>query len=201
MVQKSIHTIIAFGVAAGILLTIFAVSFSPSILRLMGTPEEVLPNSIIYFRVYFSGSLAFVLYNIFVGILQATGDRPTSSDLSDDFFWRVNVVLDVFFVAGRGMGVGSAAFATGDFPDCQRSALSDSSHESSEEYRVSLRKIGFDLSMLRQIIGNGLPAGLQNSHYFAGQRSGSVQHQSVSAPPPWQAADPTPKLKDSAFFL
>lgn len=162
MVQKSIHTIIAFGVAAGILLTIFAVSFSPSILRLMGTPEEVLPNSIIYFRVYFSGSLAFVLYNIFVGILQATGDsrHPLIYLMISS---GVNVVLDVFFVAGLGMGVGSAAFAT--VISQIVSALLCLIHlmRAPEEYRVSLRKIGFDLSMLRQIIGNGLPAGLQNS--------------------------------------
>lgn len=31
-------------------------------------------NSLLYFRIYFMGSLAFVLYNVFVGILQSIGD-------------------------------------------------------------------------------------------------------------------------------
>ncbi len=47
---------------------------APQILVLMGTPESVLPNSILYFRIYFAGSLAFVMYNIVMGILQAVGD-------------------------------------------------------------------------------------------------------------------------------
>ena len=37
---------------------------SPVMLRLMDTPETVLPDSISYFRTYFTGSLACVLYNI-----------------------------------------------------------------------------------------------------------------------------------------
>ena len=40
-------------------------------LRWMGTPADVLKNSVLYFRIYFLGSIAFVLYNIFVGILQS----------------------------------------------------------------------------------------------------------------------------------
>lgn len=35
--------------------------------------------------------------------------------------------------------------------------------KSPDDYRVSIRKIRFDFSMLRQVISNGLPAGLQNS--------------------------------------
>src|SRR5699024_5455059 len=73
-VHLSIHTTVALGIVCGIVLTILGVVFAPKILILMGTPQDVLPNSIIYFRVYFMGSLAFVLYNAFTGILQALGD-------------------------------------------------------------------------------------------------------------------------------
>ena len=73
-IQKTIHTLLAFGLVAGALLTIVGVALSPVMLRLMDTPETVLPDSISYFRTYFTGSLAFVLYNICMGILQAVGD-------------------------------------------------------------------------------------------------------------------------------
>ena len=69
-----IHTDVAMGLAVGILLTVLGVSFSPVILRWMGTPEEVLPQSISYFRYYFCGAVFSVMYNIFVGILHAVGD-------------------------------------------------------------------------------------------------------------------------------
>ena len=67
--SDAIHTDIAFGLAAGALLTVLGVSFTPTILRWMGTPENVLPQSITYFRFYFFGALFTVMYNVFVGIL------------------------------------------------------------------------------------------------------------------------------------
>ena len=97
-VQKALHTTIAFGITAGILLTVIGVVMAPIILVWMGTPEDVLPNSVVYFRIYFCGSIAFVLYNIFVGILQSVGDsrRPLMYLIISS---AVNVVLDLLLVA------------------------------------------------------------------------------------------------------
>lgn len=69
--QKSIHTTVAFGIVAGLVLTVVGILLAPKILVLMGTPSDVLPQSVTYFRIYFAGS---VMYNIFVGILQSVGD-------------------------------------------------------------------------------------------------------------------------------
>ena len=62
--SRAIHTDLAFGLAAGILLTIIGLVLAPKILIWMGTPADVLKNSVIYFRIYFCGSIAFVMYNI-----------------------------------------------------------------------------------------------------------------------------------------
>ena len=72
--QKSIHTTVAFGNVAGLVLTVVGILLAPKILVLMGTPSDVLPQSVTYFRIYFAGSLGSVMYNIFVGILQSVGD-------------------------------------------------------------------------------------------------------------------------------
>ena len=55
--RKAIHTAIAFGLVTGILLTAVGVGLTPIILRWMGTPAEVLPQSISYFRWYFIGAI------------------------------------------------------------------------------------------------------------------------------------------------
>ena len=55
-------------------LTVVGILLAPKILVLMGTPSDVLPQSVTYFRIYFAGSLGSVMYNIFVGILQSVGD-------------------------------------------------------------------------------------------------------------------------------
>ena len=161
-VRRSIHTTIAFGLVASIPLTIVGVTLAPKILILMGTPEEVLPNSVAYFQVYFGGSVSFVIYNIFVGILQAMGDsrHPLIYLIISSI---TNVVLDLFFVAVLGFGVGSAAFATVVSQLLSAVLCLVKLMREPAEIRVSLREIRFDLPMLRQIVSNGLPAGIQNS--------------------------------------
>ena len=158
IVQRAIHTIMALGLISGILLTVVGVLAAPQILVLMGTPSEVLPNSITYFRIYFSGSLAFVMYNFMVGILQSVGDsrHPLIYLVISSI---VNIVLDLLFVGVFHLGVGSAALAT---IICAFLCLWQLMR-SPEEYRVRLSKIRLDFLVLRQIIANGLPAGLQNS--------------------------------------
>ena len=69
----------------------------------MGTPLEVLGLSTEYFRIYFAGSLGFIMYNIFVGILQAAGDsrHPLIYLVISSL---INIVLDLIFVAGLHLG-------------------------------------------------------------------------------------------------
>ena len=57
----SVHTTVAFGLAAGLFLTAFGVVFTPWMLNVMGTPKEVMPNSTQYFRVYFAGAKGMLL--------------------------------------------------------------------------------------------------------------------------------------------
>ncbi len=160
--KKSIYTTVSFGIICGIALTIIGIVAAPRILLLMGTPEEVLPNSLSYFRIYFAGSLAFVMYNFFVGILQAMGDsrHPLFFLIASSM---TNIVLDLLFVGGFGMGVGSAAFATiiSQFLSaflCLRQLM-----KGNDVFRLELSKIRIDPYMLKQIVINGVPAGVQNS--------------------------------------
>ncbi len=160
--QKSIHTTVTFGILCGLLLMLLGIFLAPQILIWMGTPENVLPNSVLYFRVYFCGSLAFVLYNIFVGIMQSVGDskRPLLYLIISSI---TNIFLDLLFIAVLGMGVGSAALAT--IISQFLSAVLCLHHlmHAPSEYRLSLKKLRIDRQMLRQIISNGLPSGIQNS--------------------------------------
>ena len=160
--QKAIHTAIAFGLVTGAALTAIGVALTPTILQWMGTPAEVLPESITYFRYYFCGAIFTVMYNIFVGILHAVGDskHPLYYLM---FSAMVNVGLDMLFVAGLGLGVGSAAVATTVAQGV--SALLCFVHilRVDAPYRVRIRKIRFHKESLVQIVRYGLPSGVQNS--------------------------------------
>ena len=160
--RRAIHTDVAFGLTAGILLTVLGVAFSPTILRWMNTPEDVLPQSISYFRYYFCGAIFTVMYNIMVGILHAVGDsrHPLYYLIFSSF---VNVVLDLLFVAVFRWGVGSAAIATTISQGvsallCFRLLLT-----TKESYRVELKKIRYHWDSFKDIVRYGLPSGVQNS--------------------------------------
>ena len=160
--EKAIHTAIALGLVVGVLLTVVGVAFTPVILQWMNTPKEVLPQSISYFRCYFYGAIFTVMYNILVGILHAVGNskHPLYYLL---FSSILNVVLDMVFVAGLGLGVGSAGIATTISQGF--SALLCLLHllKVDAPYRVCFRKIRFHKQSLVQILRYGVPSGVQNS--------------------------------------
>ncbi len=160
--SKAIHTAIAFGLVAGMILTAVGVVLTPTILQWMGTPAEVLPQSIEYFRYYFCGAIFTVMYNIFVGILHAVGDgkHPLYYLIFSTF---INIALDMLFVAVLGFGVGSAAIATTISQGV--SALLCFLHmiRIDAPHRVSIRKICFHKESLLEILRYGLPSGVQNS--------------------------------------
>ncbi len=160
--RKSIHTAIAFGLVVGIVLTVAGIGLTPVILRWMGTPDEVFPESVAYFRYYFLGAIFVVMYNIFVGILHAVGDsrHPLYYLIFSTF---LNIALDMLFVAVLGFGVGSAAVATTISQGV--SALMCFVHllRIDAPYKVRLREIRFHMDSLKEIIRYGLPSGVQNS--------------------------------------
>ena len=160
--SNTIHTAIAFGLCTGTALTIAGVTLTPTILGWMGTPEDVLPQSISYFRFYFCGAIFTVMYNIFVGIHHAVGDsrHPLYYLIFSTF---VNICLDLLFVGALRMGVGAAAMATTISQGV--SALLCCLHLTGVDapYKLYLRKIRFHKQSLLDIIRFGLPSAVQNS--------------------------------------
>ena len=161
-VSRAIHTNIAFGIVSGIFLTIIGVTFTPTFLVWMKTDPDVLPEAIEYFRFYFCGAIALVMYNICRGIMNALGDskRPLWYLI---FSSVLNVILDILFIGVFHWGVWSAALATviSQFASvvlcmiylCKKGNI----------FTVELRKLRFHKDMLIEIIRYGLPSGVQNS--------------------------------------
>lgn len=161
-VSRAIHTNICLGFIAGGILTAVGVLFTPTILRWMDTPETILPLSVEYFRYYFSGVIAIVMYNICKGIMNALGDskRPLYYLI---FSSLLNVGLDLLFVAVFRWGVWSAALAT--TVSQAVSVIPCMAHlmKKGTAYRVRIKKLRISADMLKDIVRYGLPTGVQNS--------------------------------------
>lgn len=160
--SKAVHTTVAFGLVAGVVMTAVGVGLSPQILRWMDTPENVMYNSQLYLSIYLMGSLGSVMYNVCVGIMQAVGDsrHPLYYLIVSSV---VNVVLDLFFIAVLGMGVDGAAWATIIAQYVSAIMCLWRLLRVKDNYRVELRKICFHWDMLKRVVRFGLPSGVQNS--------------------------------------
>lgn len=161
-VSRAIHTVLAFGIVSGILLTVVGVAFTPTFLKWMQTDPAVMPEAVEYFRYYFLGSLALVMYNVCRSIINALGDsrRPLYYLI---FSSLLNIVLDYLFLAVFRWGVWSAAVATvlsqmASVVLCMAYLL-----RKGKLFTVEWRKIRFHRDMLSEIIRYGLPSGVQNS--------------------------------------
>ena len=161
-VDRAIHTTLWFSIVAGIILTLFGILFTPKILRLMGTPGNILPQSVDYFRIYCMGLLSLTIYNTMNGIYQALGDskRPLYYLMLASV---VNVVLDLMFVGVFRWGVKGAAFAT--IIGQTFSVILGMRHLMSGKFIVQInwRHIVPDFQILKQVLSYGIPSGVQNS--------------------------------------
>mgnify|MGYP000040765781 CR=1 FL=1 len=160
--EKAIHTTVALGLAAGAVLTVVGVILTPQILHWMGTPEDVIGNSVAYFRTYFLGSIAVVMYNVGASILQSVGNSrsPMKYLITASL---INIVLDLLFIGVLGYGVAAAAFATIISQSVSAILAFSKLMRSKEAWAVSWRKVRFDGPMLHGVILQGLPSGIQNS--------------------------------------
>ena len=161
-VSKAIHTNILFGLVSGAILTIIGVLFTPTFLGWMKTDPDVRPEAIEYFRYYFYGALALVMYNICRGIMNAVGDskRPLYYLI---FSSVLNIILDILFVGFIGWGVWSAALATVISQMASVVLCFIYLCKKGNIFSVELKKLRFHGDMLVEIIKYGLPSGVQNS--------------------------------------
>ncbi len=159
--ELAVHTTVAMGIVFSIALSLGGVALSPAVLRLMGTPEDVFAEADLYLRIYFAGSAGLVFYNVFVGILQASGDskHPLYYLIISSI---LNIILDILFISCFRIGVGGAALAT-VISQCTASLLVlHRLRKHTDSIRISFSKIRFDWPVLAEIVRYGLPTAVQN---------------------------------------
>lgn len=160
--RRAIHTAVAFALCCGITLSVLGLWLAPKLLVLMKTPENVLPLSTTYFRIYFFGSFFSLTYNVCAGILQAVGD--SKNPLKFLILSSVtNVVLDLLFVGAFDFGVAGAAVATVISQMLSAFLGFRKLIRSEGHYQLHIKEIRFDFELLKEILHQGIPSGIQNS--------------------------------------
>ena len=160
--SDTVHTAILVSIITGIALIFIGFFIAPKILVLMGTPEDVLPLSVLYIRIYFCGMPAMMLYNFGASILRAVGDtkRPL-------YFLTIagviNVILNLIFVIVFHMSVDGVALATTISQIVSAVLVVLCLMKVDGPYRLELKKLRISRHKLGMMIRIGLPAGFQGA--------------------------------------
>ena len=159
-VHKTVHTAMLLSLISGAALALIGVLGAPTILRLMKSPPEVLPLSILYLRIYFLGMPATMLYNFGAALLRAAGDtRRPLYYLS--FAGVVNVTLNLIFVIVFHMDVAGVALATIIAQGISAYFVVRCLMGESSVFRLDPRQLRIYPDKFLQILRIGVPAGLQ----------------------------------------
>lgn len=160
--SETVHTSITLALISGLVMALAGVLLARFALNLMGTPNDVIDQSVLYMRIYFLGMPFFMLYNYGAAILRAVGDtkRPL-------FFLVIsgmtNAVLNLVLVIVFHMGVAGVAIGTIVSQLISSILVLRCLYTSNTSYRLYFSKLGIKTQYLKQIFQVGIPAGIQST--------------------------------------
>lgn len=160
--SETVHTSITLALISGLVMALAGVLLARFALNLMGTPNDVIDQSVLYMRIYFLGMPFFMLYNYGAAILRAVGDtkRPL-------FFLVIsgmtNAVLNLVLVIVFHMGVAGVAIGTIVSQLISSILVLRCLYTSNTSYQLYFSKLGIKTQYLKQIFQVGIPAGIQST--------------------------------------
>lgn len=161
-VHQTVHTALPIALIGGVILTVVGVCFSETFLRLMDTPENILPLSSVYMKIYFGGITFTMIYNFCASILRAAGDTK-SPLIFLTIAGVINVVLNVFFVTVFHMNVAGVALATVISQAVSAVLVVIALMKRKDSCRLILSKMRIYKEQFFKILRIGIPAGVQSS--------------------------------------
>ncbi len=160
-IRKAVGTSIIWSSSSGIVISVIAIMAAPWLLTLMSTPPEVMPEAVIYFRLYFVGMVFNLTYQMCANILRAVGDSKHM------FYYLitgccVKIAFSYIFTGLLSMRAAGSALATvlGDFVSMGMALLNLT--RTQDIYRLEIRHIAFDKGIFKKMFTLGMPSGLQS---------------------------------------
>ncbi len=159
-VHRAVSTTAALSLIGGAILLVVGLLVATPLLRLLGTPADVIHDSALYLNICFFGAPFFMVYNFGAAIFRSKGDTRTPLYILA-VAGVINVVVSMVTVIVFHMsvaGVACAYFVSNMFSAVVITTLL---WREKGEFRVRLRQIRIYRKELGDILSIGLPAGLQ----------------------------------------
>lgn len=162
--SRTAHTAVMISLLGGALLAAAGIASAERLLRLAGTPEDILDQSVLYMRIFFAGMPLIMLYNFGSAVLRAMGDtrRPFRFLVIAGI---INVGLNLFFVICLRWDVAGVAAATVISQGVAALLVLRVLTNLRTACRVKLGNLRIEWKSLRAMMWIGVPAGFQASCY------------------------------------
>lgn len=166
-VKRAIDTMYIYSAIAGALTTLIGLVLAEPLLRLLGLPEEIMPQAVLYLRIYFSGIIIFFGFNGTSAALRGLGDSKTPL-----YFLIIatiaNIILVLLFVGLFRWGIAGAAYATLVANGIAFILAIIWLNKTHKLIRIAIKGLHFDRAIFRQSIRIGLPTGIQQTFVALG---------------------------------
>jgi len=158
--QEALHASIFLSVVLGIVLGVLGLVIAQPLLRLIGTPAEILDMADLYLKIYYLGIPFLTVYNFGAAIFRANGDTKKPL-VSLTLAGCINVALNVFFVVFCGMNVDGVAIATVIANAVSAALIIYFLIKEQGLLHLSPGKIRWHSDLIRQVLKIGIPTGIQ----------------------------------------
>ena len=157
--SKNIGNCITLTFIASAVIMVFGPMITRPMLNLLDTPASIIDWCESYLNIYFYGILGFFMYNMLAGVLRGLGDSVSA--LGFLLIAAVlNVILDLVFVAGLGMGVPGVALATDLAQGISAILCFFKLMKMRDLFDLNWKTLKFDKAISGRIIKLGVPSGI-----------------------------------------
>jgi len=161
-VRRAIDTMYIYSAVFGIITTVVGIIIAEPLLRLLGLPEDIMPQAVQYLRIYMSGIIIFFGFNGTSAVLRGLGDSKTPL-----YFLIIatiaNIILVILFVGVFKWGVAGAAYATLIANGIAFGLAIYWLNRTHKLIRIAIRGLHFDREVFQHSLRIGLPTGLQQT--------------------------------------
>lgn len=165
--KTAIYTTFIMAAVVCFITMLLGLIFTPSLLRLINTPPEIMGDSKLYLDIYIWGVPFLMLYNISSGIFNALGDSKTTFIFLASSS-TANIFMDIFFVVSLKMGVAGVAWATFICQGISAILSLIAILVRLKRIKSNEKTVVFSFSMLRNILSVAIPSMLQQSFISIG---------------------------------
>ena len=158
--EQSVHTSLVMAALFGAICAVVGLFVSRPVLKLLGDEGHVLELATLYTRIYFAGAPFLAVSNYMIAILRAKGDTRTPLYILTAT-GLLNVGMNLFFVLVMKMSVDGVAYATVIANAANVVILGIVLMRDPGWCRVELKKLRITGSAMKEIVRDGLPAGIQ----------------------------------------